>query len=273
MPEGHVIHRLAHHLRETFEGKELRISSPQGRFADEAARLDGAELVGTEAIGKHLFLRFDLPAPDLVHIHLGLIGQMRLEPSAEPRGIVRLRIDDGTTAADLRGPQWCRLVDDTVRDKVFADSGPDPIRPDMDPQVGYDRLRRSGRSVGALLMDQKIAAGVGNIYRAEVLFRREVNPRVPGKEITRKTWQLIYDDLALLMADGTRTGRIDTVRPEHSPEAQERAPREDPHGGEVYVYRRDGQPCLVCGTEVKARVLEGRHLYWCPRCQRRKHAV
>lgn len=273
MPEGHVIHRLAGTLKETYAGREIRVSSPQGRFADEAARLNGSELIDTEAIGKHLFLRFDLPAPSLVHIHLGLIGKLQLEPSAPPRGIVRLRIDDGETVADLRGPQWCRLVDDAERDRVFTQSGPDPIRPDMDPGVGYERLHRSGKSVAALLMDQKIAAGVGNIYRAEVLFRHRVSPTVTGREFTRKSWNILYEDLVGLMADGVRDGRIDTVRPEHSPEAQRRAPREDPHGGEVYVYRREGRPCLVCGTEVKSRLLEGRHLYWCPRCQRRKHAL
>lgn len=273
MPEGHVIHRLARALHETFGDAELSASSPQGRFAEEAAKLDGSPLTQTEAIGKHLFLRFDVPGPDLVHVHLGLIGKFQLTPFAEPRGIVRLRLDDGVMAADLKGPQWCRLVDDEVRDDVFAKSGPDPIRGDMDPDVGFRRLSRSKKSIAALLMDQRIAAGVGNIYRAEVLFRHRLSPFTPGNEITRRTWRIIHADLAELMELGTETGRIDTVFPEHSPEAQERAPREDPHGGEVYVYRRMGQPCLVCGAEVRTRMLEGRHLYWCPRCQRRKHAI
>jgi formamidopyrimidine-DNA glycosylase len=69
---------------------------------------------------------------------------------------------------------------------------------------------------------------------------------------------------------GVRHGRIDTVRPEDSPEATGRDPRVDRHGGEVYVYRRAGQPCLVCGREVSLRVVEGRNLYWCARCQRRR---
>lgn len=273
MPEGHVIHRLARALGDTFMGEELAISSPQGRFAVEAAHLDGSELIATEAIGKHLFLRFDVPGPDYVHIHLGLIGKLQLAPSAPPRGAVRLRIDDGRTAADLRGPQWCRLVGADVREEVFASSGPDPIRTDMDPAIGYDRLRRSGKPIAALLMDQRIAAGVGNIYRAEVLYRHRLDPDVPGREITPRTWRTIYADLAALMADGVRQGRIDTVLDEHTPEAQGRPARDDPHGGEVYVYRRQGQPCLVCGTEIRSRLLEGRNLYWCPRCQRRKHAA
>ena len=72
---------------------------------------------------------------------------------------------------------------------------------------------------------------------------------------------------AALMADGVRQGRIDTVLDEHTPEAQGRPARDDPHGGEVYVYRREGQPCLVCGTPVLRKDLANRNLFWCPRCQ------
>lgn len=260
-------------MRETFEDRPVAVSSPQGRFADEAATLDGSEFAGAEAIGKHLFLQFAVPDPAWVHVHLGLIGKFGLAPLAEPWGQVRLRIADGETAADLRGPQWCRLVDTAHRDTVLAESGPDPLRSDADPERGFQRVRRSGKSVAALLMDQRVAAGVGNIYRAEVLFRQGLRPDTPGSSITRPTWDAIWSDLVELMADGARVGRIDTVRPEHSPEMQQRAAREDPHGGEVYVYRRDGQPCLVCGTTIRTMALEGRNLYWCPRCQRRRRAA
>ena len=270
MPEGHVIHRLAREFTDAFGGREVRVSSPQGRFADEAAALDGSELIRAAAVGKHLFLQFDVPGPQYVHIHLGLIGKLRLHPVAPPQGVVRLRISDGITAADLHGPQWCRLVDEEQYLGVLASSGPDPIRDDADPEVGFARLRRSGKSLAALLMDQRIAAGVGNIFRAEVLFRLGLAPTTPGREVPRRTWDAVWADLVELMRAAVVVGRIDTVRPEHSPEAQERAPRVDAHGGEVYVYRRAGQPCLVCGTEVRTRVLEGRNLYWCPRCQRRK---
>lgn len=265
-------------LTDTFGGQSVRVTSPQGRFADEARALDGAELLSAEAIGKHLFVRFDVPEPAWVHIHLGLIGKLRLVPLADPQGAVRLRIAHDRDvaeprAADLRGPQWCRLVTDATRRAILADSGPDPLRVDADPDVGFARLHRSGKSIAALLMDQRIAAGVGNIYRAEVLFRHGLTPTTPGREIRRHTWEVVWSDLVVLMADGLRDGRVDTVRPEHSPEAQHRPPRVDAHGGEVYVYRRAGQPCLVCGTAVRTRVLEGRNLYWCPRCQRRKHAA
>ncbi len=273
MPEGHVIHRLATHIRTAFGGRGVRVDSPQGRFVVEASRLDGAVLVGAEAVGKHLFIEFDAPEPRWIHIHLGLIGKLRIEPVSPLRGQVRLRISDGVTEALLSGPQWCNAITTAEKDDVVAASGPDPLRPDADPDVGFQRLTRSGKSIAALLMDQRIAAGVGNIFRAEVLYRLRLRPTTPGREIDRRTWRLIWDDLVSIMHDAVDAGHIDTVTDEHTPEAQGRAAREDRHGGEVYVYRRAGQPCLVCGREVRTAVLEGRNLYWCPTCQRRKRAL
>ena len=91
-------------------------------------------------------------------------------------------------------------------------------------------------------------AGVGNVYRAESLFRARLSPMTPGVKVSKRKWNALWDDLVDLMAYGVGTGRIDTVRPEHEPEAMGRDPRRDDHGGEVYVYRRHGQPCHVCGT-------------------------
>lgn len=121
--------------------------------------------------------------------------------------------------------------------------------------------------MGDLLLDQSVIAGVGNVYRAEVLFRQRLHPARPGSTLRRSRFGAVWADLVTLMADGVRTGRIDTVRPEHTPEAMGRPPRRDDHGGEVYVYRRHGQPCLVCGTRVRTEPLAGRNAFWCPRCQ------
>jgi formamidopyrimidine-DNA glycosylase len=148
--------------------------------------------------------------------------------------------------------------------------GPDPLRADADPEKGWTRVHRSGRSIASLLMDQRVTAGVGNIYRAEVLYRQRIHPDTPGTAISKRAWNRIWADLVELMPHGVTHGRIDTVRPEHSPELTGRDPRVDRHGGEVYVYRRAGQPCLVCGREVSVRVFEARNLYWCGRCQRRR---
>ncbi len=271
MPEGHTLHRLARELTATFGGRQVRVGSPQGRFAGSAALLDGEVLEGAEAWGKHLFLGF--PGERFIHVHLGLIGSFDVHDRAgevpDPVGQVRLRIVAGTSYADLRGATVCELVTGAQRDAVVARSGPDPIRPDADPARAWERVRRSRAPIGGLLMDQTVLAGVGNVYRAELLFRHRMHPLRPGHTLRRGQFQAMWDDLVGLMAEGVRTGRIDTVRPEHTPESMGRPPRVDDHGGEVYVYRRTGQPCLVCGGTVRTEVLQGRNLFWCPRCQPR----
>ena len=271
MPEGHVIHRLARELNEKFAGQRVQVSSPQGRFAASAALVDGSTLRGAEAWGKNLFIEFGAQIPEpIIHIHLGLIGKLRVEPLSPPVGEVRLRINDERWAADLRGPQTCALVSPERRDEIVGKLGPDPIREDADPERGYARIARSKKSIATLLMDQKVAAGVGNIFRAEVLFRHHRDPRTPGNRISRREWDAMWTDLVTMMRRATDDGRIDSVNPEHMPDAMDRDPRVDPHGGEVYVYRRVGQPCLVCGDEVRSEIVEARNLYWCPTCQRRR---
>ena len=118
-------------------------------------------------------------------------------------------------------------------------------------------------------MDQSVLAGVGNVYRAELLFRHRMHPLRPGNTLRSGQFRAMWDDLVELMTEGVRTGRIDTVRPEHTPEEMGRPPRVDDHGGEVYVYRRTGQPCHVCGATIRIGELQGRNLFWCPRCQPR----
>jgi endonuclease VIII len=269
MPEGHTLHRLATDLTAAFAGSRVRVSSPQGRFAADAATLDGATLVEAESTGKHLFVEFD--GARYVNIHLGLIGSfdVRAGVAGPPVGQVRLRILNETAYADLRGAIVCELVGPERRAQVLAGLGPDPLRPDADPDRAWQRIRRSGRPIGDLLLDQSIVAGVGNVYRAEVLFRQRLHPVRPGHTLRVGQWRAIWDDLVALMAEGVRLGRIDTVRPEHTPEAMGRAAREDDHGGEVYVYRRTGQPCLVCDRPVRTEVLAGRNSFWCSRCQPR----
>lgn len=290
MPEGHVIHRLAHQLTDVFGGKAVTVSSPQGRFSAEAASLDGTVFAGAVAWGKHLFLHFggagaagSAKAQDarIIHIHLGLIGTFTLEPFDEPRGQVRLRIDNGEVAADLRGPQRCVVIGPAEEDAAVAKLGADPLQPvagvSQDAELNgnkrrqaFARTRRSAKPVGALLMDQSMYAGVGSIYRTEALFRAGIDPNLPGSSLTEGELAGIWEDMVALMDYGLDHGRIDTVRDEHTPEAMGRDPRKDDHGGEVYVYRRAGQPCLVCGTPVELGEMAARKIYWCPVCQGRR---
>jgi endonuclease-8 len=267
MPEGHTIHRLAADHEERFGGRAVRASSPQGKFSDGAALIDGQPMDAAEAHGKHLFLSFG--PVGWVHVHLGLIGKFGFGdgPAPPPTATVRLRLATSTAYADLRGPAACALITDPDKQAVHARLGPDPLRTGDDPDRAYARISRSRIAVAALLLDQKILAGVGNVYRAEVLFRHGVDPFLPGRALPRPVWDAMWADLVALMREGVRANRIDTVRPEHTPEAMGRPPRRDDHGGEVYVYRRTAMPCLVCGTEVRTQALAARNLFWCPVCQ------
>lgn len=272
MPEGHTIHRLAAEHARLFAGRPVRATSPQGRFAAGAAAIDGATLTATEAYGKHLFHHYRRPGgePVLLHVHLGLIGKFGTgpQPAPDPVGALRLRLESDEAYVDLRGPAACELFTDADQHALYDRLGADPLRDDADPGTVAAKLARSRIPIGQAMMDQSVLPGVGNIYRAELLFRHRVDPYLPARELRPARWREMWPDLVTLMHEGVKTGRIDTVRPEHEPEAMGRPPRVDAHGGEVYVYRRAGQPCLVCGTRVRTAVLAGRNLYWCPRCQR-----
>jgi endonuclease-8 len=268
MPEGHTLHRLANDVRDAFGGTVVRASSPQGRFVEGAALLDGHLLRQTEAHGKHFLADFE--GAGWLHIHLGLIGKMDIRPAPvpEPVGQVRLRLQNAASYADLRGATVCEVITDEERENLLGRLGPDPLRDDADPELAWRRIHRSKLPIGQLLMNQEVLSGVGNVYRAEVLFRAKLNPMTPGNVVKKREWTGMWTDLLELMKYGVETGRIDTVADDHTPEAMGRDPRRDDHGGEVYVYRRQGLRCFVCNSVIRTQVLAGRNLFWCPRCQR-----
>ncbi|MFC7373775.1 Fpg/Nei family DNA glycosylase [Brachybacterium sp. GCM10030268] len=326
MPEGHTVHRLAAALSRGFGGERVRISSPQGRFA-EAAQVDGMVLLAAEAAGKHLFLALapsadvdpDSPVVRHIHVHLGLYGswtfagdpgfadahaigapRVRLGEQEEelgddgvldwrrlvPRPTVRLRLVGARGLAELTGPTACEVLDGPGRQAVLDRLGPDPLRPDANGSGGGDRrrfveaVRRSRTAIGTQLMDQKVVAGIGNIYRAELLFRARLDPFVPGRDLSAGMLDQMWTDLAALMAYGARTGRIVTTQPEHRDlEARiverSRGTRQNgdedpsvvPREKSFYVYHRQSLPCRLCGTTIRSRDLAARTVFWCPRCQ------
>ena len=293
MPEGHTIHALAARLDRAFAGHAVRASSPQGRFAEGAALLDGQALLGSQAWGKHLFCEFD--ADRWLHVHLGLIGVFPVVPlpmelhGVEPEqvpvtGAVRLRLLNQTHVADLRGPMTCAVRTPEEVAAVEARLGPDPLRPDADPGTGWGRVRRSRKPVAELLMDQQVLAGVGNVYRCEVLFARRVDPYRPGRELRESTWLSLWQDLVELMPLGVAFGQILTMddqvadaRAEIAAGGVEQytASLTGQRLGErferrFFVYQRTGEPCRQCGSRVRSAPLAGRTLYWCGRCQRRR---
>lgn len=303
MPEGHSIHRLARQFSDVFVGEMLAVSSPQGKFSAGAARLDGHVLENAAAHGKHLFLTFSHGM--VLHIHLGLYGawsfggdstftgsssigaprrvgeRETFDDGADagydgpppPVGAVRVRLVSGHGWADLRGATTCAALAGPEVQAVLDRLGPDPLhnRPgDRDEFVG--RLRRRRTAVGQLLMDQSVLAGVGNIYRAEALFRQGVDPWLPGSSVPAATAGELWDDAVLLMNDGVRHGRIITTpaefwEPDGTGAASGGGMQLPADGQAHYVYKRQGQPCRVCGSSIGMAEMAARKLYWCPGCQ------
>lgn len=279
MPEGHTLHRLAGAIDTAFASTAPEVSSPQGRFADGAALLDGTVLERAWAHGKLLFV--DFAEARTLYVHLGLIGRWFVLPVAGEHaeqgppvvGEVRLRIADERHVADLRGPMACTVVDQAEVERLVARQGPDPLQPvalHNDPDTAYARISRSGKTVAELLMDQTVLAGVGNIYRCEVLWRHRLHPLKPGRSLKRASWQLIWEDLVALMPWGVRTGSIITLDDvlADTRAAWERGER-PVVPREFAVYQRNGMPCLRCGSTVRHKVVAGRNLFWCGGCQRR----
>jgi endonuclease-8 len=267
MPEGHTIRRMATDHARWFAGGSVHVASPQGRFTAGAALVDGQVLLGTDAHGKHLFHSY---GSDLfVHVHLGLYGKFTAGQgeAPAPRGELRMRLV-GTADADeprwldLRGPSVCEVIDGDAKEAIHARLGCDPLR-GSDGSQAWAKVSRSRQPIGALLMDQGVVAGVGNVYRAEVLFRQQVSPFTPGRELSHETWNRIWRDLVGLMKAGVRADRIVTTNAGDRRRRSGRATREDAH----YVYRRQGDGCRSCQDAVLTQVFYGRNLFWCPRCQ------
>ncbi len=267
MPEGHTIHRLAKDHTPLLVGRPVALASPQGRFATGAELLTGRVVRRIEPYGKHLF--YDFEGGLLLHVHLGLYGkwQSGFGPPPEPRGALRLRMttaaEDGGAWLDLRGPTACEVMTPPDRDAVLARLGPDPLRRDADPEPAWARLSRSRRLVGELLMDQRVLCGVGNVYRAEALYRAGLSPFRPGTLVERAVWDGLWEDLRGLLRAGVRQRRIITTERADRDRRSGTPTRADAH----YVYRRQGLPCRRCGTEVRTQLMQQRNLFWCPTCQ------
>ncbi|MDQ1084065.1 MULTISPECIES: Fpg/Nei family DNA glycosylase [Microbacterium] len=328
MPEGHSVHRIARQFDRNIVGRAVAASSPQGRFVEGAAVIDGREALEVRAVAKQMFLRFD--GDVWLRVHLGMYGawdfsgevsvdatiassngrmgqtnqrgtvvddpildaagENSLSSIGAPRrarvrmseqttgleeqtewpppvvGAVRLRLLTESTCADLRGPTACVLQTPDEVVATIAKLGPDPLVDDVTD--GEERftatVKKKPTAIGLLLMDQAVVSGIGNVYRAELLFRARQNPHTPGRDVPEEVVRGIWRDWARLLPIGVETGQMMTMD-DLDPEAYRRAMahRDDRH----WVYHRAGLPCRVCGTTVLMEEAAGRKLYWCPNCQ------
>jgi len=182
-----------------------------------------------------------------------------------PVGAVRVRLAGGHGWADLRGATTCAAITGAEAAGVLARLGPDPLRNlPGDRDAFAATLARKRTPVATLLMDQKVIAGVGNVYRAELLFRQRLNPWLPGAGLPPDAARRLWDDTAAMMSDGVRDGRIITTPPQYW--GGQPGPLPEPAEAH-FVYRRRGLGCRDCGTPVALTELGARKLYWCPQCQ------
>ncbi len=331
MPEGHSVHRIARQFERNLAGEVVSAASPQGRFADGAAVLEGRVLELARAVGKQMFVRFESDV--WLRVHLGLYGAWdfageidvdatiaaangrmgqtnqrgtptpaildsdgensltsigaprsargRVRMSEQTTGLagvpeewpppvvgqVRLRLLTDSVCADLRGPTACVLQTPDQVDETIAKLGPDPLVDD--PIAGEERfvarVRRTVTPIGLLLMDQSVVSGIGNVYRAELLFRARLDPHTPGRDVPEEVLRALWQDWTRLLSIGVETGQMMTMDDLTDEQyARAMANRDDRH----WVYRRAGLPCRICGTAILLEEAAARKLYWCPFCQR-----
>lgn len=264
MPEGHTVHRTANDFNKMFAGQAITITSPQGRFNSEAKLISGQVLLRAKAIGKQLFLEFENQLT--LRIHLGIYGKWSFvqlfDGLPQPVGQVRARFVSATHMADLRGPTVCEVISKPEALEVEKRLGPDPLNPNpkgIQEQRFIQRVQQSKTPIGLLLMNQDVISGIGNVYRAEILFRAGISPHRAGTSLSLEEIRAIWADAVDLLKVGVKTGFMitrDELRTKN-PDKSERN----------YVYKREGIPCRNCGTNVSIEIMAARKLYWCVGCQ------
>ncbi len=268
MPEGHTIHRLARDQSLSLVGHMLDVSSPQGRFLDEAKILNGKKLVKIEAYGKHLFYRFgqDDDSDLFLHIHLGLFGKYRNHRRVNGEvpqvyGATRVRFMAPAAVVDVNGPNQCELLDLVAMQALVNRLGPDPLRPDAEIEKAWDRIKKSRTSIGKLIIDQSIIAGIGNIYRTELLFRARLDPNLSGCDLSRAQFRKLWKDAVCLLKIGVKYNRIITVDLSKTKKPPSRL-----NGRErTLVFAK--KICPVCSTKIVRFEISKRRASKCDRCQ------
>jgi len=269
------------------------VDGPQGRFVDSDV-IDGRKLLRVMAVGKHL--GYDFGKDRILHIHLGLQGDFTEGSGSLPevRGALRLRMwnaqrvklpavpgvskrhawyssDDGTghlkpeqiAWVELRGPMDCSVYTQAKWDELLERLGPDPLNGDA-PDRAFEKIQKSRKPIGQLLMEQDVIAGIGNIYRAELLYRARQSPFTPGKDVPLAVLKKMWKDAGPLMRAGMVDRRIVTTLAKDRLNKTGKVEVDDEH----YVYRRNGRDCRICGGKVsKQEGFAGRNLFWCPTCQ------
>ena len=268
MPEGHTIHRMAQDHAHWFSNKTVALSSPQGRFHEGALALNGSTFDSANAYGKHLFHYYRKEGQvTCIHIHLGLYGKFRKRknsPHSLPSPNCRLRIQSDTDLLDLSGPTCCEILTmDEVKVKQ-SQLGPDPLRVDGNVDRFVHNLSKRRIPIAAALLNQKVIAGLGNIYRAELLFKHRIHPLTPAHALKKSTIYEMWHTAVWWLALGVRENRIITTVDESSIHSKQL-----PHHESLMVYGQSR--CSICNHTIEPVEIGNRRLFACFTCQIKTH--
>jgi endonuclease VIII len=245
MPEGDSLRRAARRLQ-VLVGQQVTVETPhpQAAATQVAERLDGRRLLEVEAVGKNLLLRFD--GGLVLRSHLRMTGRWRVTPTGGKQRV-------GRPWLVLRGREheavlWNGPVLE-LHTRGLERLGPDILAdpPDFDAMIENQRRPDQDRAVGDALLDQKLVAGIGNLWKAEALWRARVSPWRPLRDVSNEELGDVLSWAARLMNASVETGREDRQ-----------------------VYRKVGRPCPRCGTRIRSHGQgdDNRTAYWCPTCQK-----
>ncbi len=269
MPEGDTIHTIARVMSPDLVGRPL-VRLALDKLAQPWA--EGAVAMACDAVGKHLVIPLAAPGeahPRTLRVHLGMKGSWHRyrpgEPWRRPAFGARVELHTERWVFVCFGPKEVEVVlRHGPRPDVVGHLGPDLLGATIDFEAVLGRARAGAHrdaAIGDLLLTQTVAAGIGNVYKCEVLFVERVEPWTPVNALADEALLRLYRRARELMQDNVAHGGWRTTMP--------RGVGPTPGGERHWVYRRAGLPCRVCGTLVVSR-LQGamaRRAYWCTTCQ------
>jgi formamidopyrimidine-DNA glycosylase len=249
MPEGDTIFRTAEKLRAALKGKRVVSARP-----DQLKRLAGTTVSDVQPVGKHLMIRFDNGLA--LHTHMRMRGAWHVYPRGQKAFRPDWQLKAVLETEDVVAACYSAPVVELIRDESshVGHLGPDILGSDWDVRSVVKRARSLGAApIGEVMLDQRVTAGIGNVYRCEALWHRRVNPWKPVD-------QLGDDDLASLFEEARQAMRANLGGDPR---------RRFPGYGRGAVHGRAGRPCPRCGTLIKVRALgeHARLAFWCPACQ------
>ncbi len=248
MPEGDTVFRTAETLRAALAGKRVVSAQP-----DRLRRLAGTTVTEVKPVGKHLLIRFDNGLA--LHTHMRMRGVWRVHRRGEKWARPAWQVKALLETADVVAVCFGAPVVDLVRDEMarVGHLGPDILGEGWDSGVVLARARSMGGPIGELMLDQRVTAGIGNVYRCEALWERKVNPWTPSNKLSDSELIALFEVARNAMLANLGGG----------------FERRFPGRGRGAVHGRTGRPCPRCATPIRVRA-QGEHArlaYWCPACQ------